>query len=304
MTSSNLLKGGILAFFIVALSITGWEFWLRHKGYSASYDDAAPLWADKRAKVYQSKDRAVVFIGSSRIKFDLDIPTWEKATGTEAVQLAFQGTNPSSMLHDLAEDKKFAGKLIIDVTEILFFSGAPQNQERALKGISYYKTYSPSQKAGFQINHALESKFVFLNQDFFSLNAMLNKLPVPKRAGVFPGLEFPWEFDKCAFTRQSSMDDRFLKDTNLQNQVRGIWAMLSTLGRRDPPPTGGKLDSILLVVKTDVDKIKARGGEVIFIRTPSSGPFWEGEQKAFPKEKYWNKILEVTGCDGFHFTDY
>jgi hypothetical protein len=29
-----------------------------------------------------------------------------------------------------------------------------------------------------------------------------------------------------------------------------------------------------------------------------------GEQQGFPREKYWDKILKVTGCDGIHFTDY
>jgi hypothetical protein len=40
------------------------------------------------------------------------------------------------------------------------------------------------------------------------------------------------------------------------------------------------------------------------VRTPSSGFYWEGEQKGFPREKYWDKILEVTGCKGIHFMDF
>lgn len=39
-------------------------------------------------------DKSTVFIGSSRIKFDLDIDTWEGITGDHAIQLACVGSTP------------------------------------------------------------------------------------------------------------------------------------------------------------------------------------------------------------------
>lgn len=39
-------------------------------------------------------------------------------------------------------------------------------------------------------------------------------------------------------------------------------------------------------------------------RTPSSGPFWMGEQMGFPRAKYWDRLLALTGCPGIHFADY
>ncbi len=53
-----------------------WEIHLRNQGNKISYDDNEALWSDKRAMVYQAIDKATVFAGSSRIKYDLDIPTW------------------------------------------------------------------------------------------------------------------------------------------------------------------------------------------------------------------------------------
>ena len=63
------------------------------------------------------------------------------------------------------------------------------------------------------------------------------------------------------------------------------------------------MDSLLQEVKKATDQIKARGGEIVFVRTPSSGRSWEGEQKGFPRDQYWEKILVVTGCPGIHFMD-
>ena len=48
----------------------------------------------------------------------------------------------------------------------------------------------------------------------------------------------------------------------------------------------------------------ARGGKIIFVRTPSSGPFFMGESMGYPRAKYWDRLLAETNCEGFHFTDY
>ena len=99
------------------------------------------------------------------------------------------------------------------------------------------------------------------------------------------------------------MTDRFVEDTAQQNRVRAIWEFFRSM-RKDPPASGKTLDSLLLITKTSVDKIRARGGQVIFVRTPSSGPFLMGEKMGFPREKYWNRLLTYTNCPGIHFEDY
>ena len=137
------------------------------------------------------------------------------------------------------------------------------------------KKRTPAQWFSFKVNHLLESQFVFLDKEFFSLNALINRIKLPNRPGVFVFPDFPSEFGKVKFTRQEYMTEKFVADTNLQNQVRGIWVFFQKMSK-DPPASGQKLDSILNIVKNDVDKIKARGGQVLFIRTPSSGPFLPG----------------------------
>src|SRR4051812_25942305 len=139
MPENNFIKAGLVTVIITLGCILCYELWLRQHGYSVSFDDDERLWANKRAEVYQPSGEAVVFIGSSRIKFDLDISTWQQETGTKAVQLAMVGSNPRPLLHNLAEDKNFKGRLIVDITEILFFNDAPPFQERPNKGINFYK---------------------------------------------------------------------------------------------------------------------------------------------------------------------
>lgn len=303
MNNSSLLKAGILTLILVSASLVSWELYLRNKGVDISYDDDESLWADKRANVYGPTDTKTVFIGSSRNKYDVDIPTWKKLTGDNVIQLSCVGSTPLPVLDDLANDKKFSGKLIIDVTEILFFSTAPPNLERPTKRIEWFKKRTPAQQFSFQVNHLLESQFVFLDKDFYSLNALINRYKIKSRPGVFVFPDFPMEFGRVSFERQSRMTTKFVADTNLQNQVKGVWDFLRKISK-EPPASGPKLDSILNTVKNDVDKIQARGGKVLFIRTPSSGPFLMGEKMGYPREKYWDRVLSVTGCPGVHFADY
>lgn len=304
MTDPSLRKAGILAAVLVILSIAGWEIYLRSSGSAIAYDDGAELWSDKRAKVYMPSDQATVFIGSSRNKFDLDTRTWRDLTGEEPIQLAIEGTSPLPILDDLASDKNFKGKLVVDMTEGLLFSTALGALSEPRDNISHYKKRTPAQKASFVINHVLESKFVFLDKYGYSLNGMLDKAMIPNRPGVFtmPCL-FPEDFGPVTFDRQDIMTKRFERDTFLQNQVKGIWNFYRSMNT-DGPTTGKVLDSMLATIKTDIDKIRARGGKVIFVRTPSSGPMWQGEQHAFPRDQYWERTLVFTGCQGIHFSDY
>src|SRR5688500_8764037 len=195
MPMQPLAKTAILTLLIVSISVISWELYLRNKGVLKAYDDGPALWADKRAKVYEPAENATVFIGSSRIKYDLDIETWQTITGEKAIQLAEEGSSPMLVLEDLANDEKFKGKLIIDITEPLFFSPFAPRDAETIKNINFYKDRTPAQRAGFPLNSFLESKFVFLDKDFLSLNAMLDELQVPSRKGVFIFPLFPLDFD-------------------------------------------------------------------------------------------------------------
>ena len=303
MNTSSLVKAGILTLVLVITSVVSWELYLRSKGIETTYLDDPALWTHNRDMVYEPADKATVFIGSSRIKFDLDIDIWQNITGDHAIQLACVGSNPIPILEDLANDKNFKGRLIVDVTEGLFFSTAAGNAMRPVENMKYFKERTPAQRASFHINHLLESQFVFLDKEWHSLNAQLEDLQIPDRPGVYNFRGFPSGFGQVKFNRQEYMTDQFSADTVEQNKVKNIWDSFRRASK-DPPASGAKLDSILNAVKIAVDKIKARGGQVLFVRTPSSGAYLMGEKMGFPREKYWERILSVTNCPGIHFADY
>ena len=304
MENKSLIKSAILTLIIVISIVAFWEISLRRSGVTLTYDDGPPLWSNKRAMVYEPNDKAIVFIGSSRIKYDLDIPTWEKITANHAIQLAIEGASPRPALEDLANDVNFKGRLIVDVTEGLFFSNAPPNVETPNKNIKYFHEETPAQRASFFLNKPLESQFVFLDKDYFSLNGQLDALEIPSRPGVFMMPTFPINFSCTTFDRQEYMTANFVADTNQRNKVKGNWQFFASLRKGAPPMSEKELNAIFESVKKATDKIKSRGGEVLFVRTPSSGPYLQGENMGFPREKYWDKLLSITNCPGIHFLDY
>lgn len=303
MKQKSILKAALLCLLLVVCFVASWELYWRSKGYTPTFNDDKALWAVKRARAYRPSDEATVFIGSSRIKFDLDIPTWESTTGEEVVQLSLVGTSPLLLLKDLADDEKFKGKLVIDVTEPLFFSKNPFFHKSAMEAIHFYKKRTPSEQLSTFIDFGLESGLTFLEEKRFSLNTLLNDLEIPNRPGVFVLPAFPKSFEWNTYDRQTYMSDLFLTDTAAINRQTGIWLKL-IMSDKTPPISGGPLVAIFNELKPAVEKIRSRGGKVIFTRTPSSGLMGEGEKKVFPREKYWNGILSYTNSEGIHFSDY
>jgi len=62
--------------------------------------------------------------------------------------------------------------------------------------------------------------------------------------------------------------------------------------------------AVLEKTKQDVDLIRARGGEVVFLRLPSAGWFREFEANALPREHIWEPIVATAEAVGIHFEDY
>lgn len=297
-------KAGLLSLALLLTFVAGWEVYLRLQGFGLSYNDDEALWAYHRQRIYQATTANPVIIGSSRMKFDVDQATWETVSGSLPTQLSLVGTSPRPLLADLANDPNFHRTVLVGVTEGLFFTPTGSFPERqARKCVAFYPTWSMAQQSGFAVGRLLESRLLFLDEEQFSLRGLMSQWPITNRPGVFALPAFPQKFVTRDFNRQTTMTSEFVADTALQNQVKAIWMYIASQAPREPMPVS-VLTGIFREVSADVRKIQARGGKVLFVRMPSSGPIREGEKRAFPREKYWDRLLEETGAPGIHFEDY
>ena len=88
-------------------------------------------------------------------------------------------------------------------------------------------------------------------------------------------------------------------DTVIQNRQKKIWS-------RDVWDNKLK-DSADVIINYYVDlveKFKARGGRVAFLRPPVTGEYLEHEPRLFPREQYWDRLLRESDSKGYHFMDY
>lgn len=305
MPPKNFARAAVLAAVLSACFLVASEIHWRSQGFPPSHNDDRYLWAIERRHVYRPEEETTVFIGGSRIKFDLDIPTWKRLTGEDPVQLALVGTPARPVLHDLANDPSFKGKLVIDVMEPQFFSlDSIRREQWAREALQAYHEATPAQWASSYLNFGLESTFTFLEEGKFGANALLADIPLSNRPGVFVFPSFPKGFGITTAKRQTYMLPEFVADTAAVNRQRHIWGMLM-LGMIDKSvPSPEQLKEVLAQTKRSVDKIMARGGTVIFVRPPSSGPMLAAENKYFPREKFWEALLQFTHTPGIHYADY
>ena len=304
MESKSMFKAFLLTIVIVVAFMAAWEVYIRVRGFSPTYNDDKVLWANKRKEAYKSRNEATVFIGSSRIKFDIDLPTWRKLTGEEAIQLAIVATSPRPMLRDLANDENFKGKLVIDMVEGLFFSPATFITEKSgVDALTYYESETPAQRASALLGFKLESGVAFLEEGKFGLVNLLNDLQLPSRPGIFMFPSMPHEFAVATYDRQTVMTPMFLTNPNLIKRQTDCWTKLGALNRT-PGIKGEALEMVFKEVKDAVDKIRARGGQVVFVRPPSSGPGLEVELATHPRSEYWDALLKYTDTPGIYYADY
>jgi hypothetical protein len=289
---------GWLVLVLVVAAMATWEWKMRLLGLRAGdLDDSKSHWAVERRKVAGGDHDDVVIIGSSRILFDTDLAVWKTLTGRKPVQLALPGTNPRAHLKDLAENSDFSGLLIVGVTPDIFFTDWPGIPVFAGL-IEFWRDESPSQRFGHLVGLELSRYLAFLD-DNYRLGALIERVPLADREGVRGPVRDVWKISEVFDDRQYFMWKRFESDARLIDHARWVWG----------PFDGAPLDEAIITKvcaesRQYVEKIRARGGEVVFIRAPSARLYYESELQSAPRAKTWDRLLRETGAFGIHFEDH
>jgi hypothetical protein len=290
---------GMLVLLLVVAATAAWEWRMRSLGlHTGDLDDSKWHWAVERRRLESGDHDGTVIIGSSRILFDTDLDVWEELTGRRPLQLALVGTNPRPVLIRLAEETEFNGLVVVGVTPDLYFldrfSYIPQYEGV----LDFWQRESPSERVGHQIGLFLSHHLAFLDEAY-RLAPLIERIDIPDR----PGLRRPyldvWKLAETTADRQHRMWPRLETDVRLRDHARLVWGPFDGSG---PPP-----ESVTRAIEESrqaVKTIRARGGDVVFIRAPSAGLYYESENMGAPRAKTWDKLLAETDAFGIHFEDY
>ncbi len=295
---------------VIAATIM-WELYCRWLGYGPTLNDNEDLWTLRRHEV---KPESLVVIGDSRAWFDSDLGEFQKGLGKRPIQLAMAGSTAWPVLADLSADKNFHGTIICSVVPHLFFAphGTPP-MDRAEKGVKRFYNQTPAQRVSEYLAMPLEENVAFLKPDDLSLEALLKKLPIPNRPGALVPPRFPPYFQTEDRERRARMWEKCAAPgSELAKQIQQIWLPLFT---PPPPPTYIPKDVFLAQMNesiqqrfTDVaaavEKLRSRGGKIVFVRFPYTGGLKELEDKITPREQTWDRLLKITGAPGIWYSDF
>ncbi|MBV8667368.1 MAG: hypothetical protein JO269_12885 [Burkholderiaceae bacterium] len=293
----------LLALALFVALMAGWELYWRDYGAVPAYANSDSSWAAQRRRIDQGEGNALVLVGSSRTLFDVQLPVWEKVAGERPIQLALEGTSGVPLMEDLADDPNFTGRLVVGVTPGLFFSGFAF-REAAIK---YFHKETPSQRVGQWLSQRfIEPYFAYYSPDF-ALETVIERQDWPVRPGTHPRKDVR-KLSVSEADRNTHMWSKVENDTAYRDLARSIWAQNFT---GPPPPFMDTPEKARQVVQKQiaraaaaVDKLRARGVRIVFIRLPSAGDYYAFEQKTTPRAATWEVLLQQTHLPGIHFEDY
>jgi hypothetical protein len=290
---------GWLVLVLVVAATAAWEWRMRSLGlHAGDLDDSKWHWAVERRKLENGDHDGVVIIGSSRILFDTDLDVWEEMTGHRPIQLALVGTNPRPLLIRLADESDFNGLLVVGVTPDLYFMDRFSHIPQYENVLDFWRQESPSERAGHRIGLYISQHLAFLDEAY-RLAPLIERIDIPDRPDVRRPYLDVWKLAETSADRQHRMWPRLETDMRLRDHARQAWAPFDGSG-----PGPKSVARAIEESRTAVETIRARGGEVVFIRAPSAGLYYESEKMGIQRAKTWDKLLAETGAFGIHFEDY
>jgi hypothetical protein len=285
-----------LAVLLIVTTLTGvWEWKMRTLGLRAgAFDDEPALWAEQRRRV-DAEAAPVVIVGDSRILFDTNLDRFQALTGVRPIQLALPGTNGRPFLENLADDPKFKGLAIVGMAEISYFRTKTGLMKAALDRAHFE---SPAQRGSFLIKRFLERRLAFIDTEYH-LSTLVARLDPDLRPGADTNpYDDIWKISETFDERQTILWSRIETDTRLRVQARHAWD-----GFRGKPIKPQVIAMTLARTKAAVDKIRARGGDVIFVRPPSALALRVNEEQRLPRAKGWDALLKAAHAQGVHADD-
>lgn len=299
----NLKQSLIIALLLSIAGLGTWEIYWRSQGFYPTIDDDKDLWAVQRSKVEKATDQDVLLTGSSRILFDIQLDAWERETGRRPIQLAYVGSSPLPVFHDIVENTDFKGTIVVGVTPGLFFSTTNPKAnpwESPQSRVDHYHKRTYAQRLNHILSLPLQESFAFLSEDQgidgLKLKELLGKIQIGNR---IPNDMPPFhEFGEIARDRNLKMKDIVVRDTAYANSIIRVWMFF---GKDAPPPDK---EATMAFFLKDLEKFKARGGNVILVRCPSSGGLREGEKMRLPRSEFWDDLVQKAQVKSYHFEDY
>lgn len=281
----------MLCALIAVVIVCAAEWHWRDLGYKPHLRDSAQLWSIQRDRVYTTTSTPLVLLGASHIEYSIDMKRLDQLLPDyRPVMLAYNGHYPLAALRDLAHDEAFRGVVLCDIDA---------------RGLSDY--YDAAQQPFVDYYHHQWSPSWHLHRLLLSDWQRVAISGSPQFSIVAAALRWlangppPWRTPLRFHTDRSGDID--FSQADGAALMRGFATGFREDLSEHPPKLPTTWLAELQRVRQWCDTIRSRGGEVIFLRTPTSGALLAAEDEAFPRAKYWDQLAAAVKSPTFYATD-
>jgi hypothetical protein len=260
--------------------------------HAGDLDNSEVTWTNEKLR---AAGAPAAIVGDSRILFDTDLDRFEALTGIRPIQLAIHGTSALTLLENMADDPQFKGILVVGLADTMFFQPF-DGYGGYVKRFDEFR--APYKIASNEIDHALQRRLAFLDSNY-RLSVLAHRLDPNFRARVEGPKDDIWKVMEIGEHRQGYLWDRVEYDPVIRARSRWAWKGF----KEKFPFTPELIAKGQARAKAAVDKIRARGGDVVFVRPPSAPQLRVNEEAQVPKAKGWDVLLRNTHSVGVHIDD-
>lgn len=230
----------------------------------------------------------IALLGSSRFQLGVVPSRLEgRLPCCRVGQLAIDGSSPLTVLADLAQDSSFRGVAVVEVTPGLLFTEDSRAHGTPEGWVGYYHARAQLSDIEVLLRTELQQRFSLLRP---GLKTYMGTAIV---GGHFP--------DPPYITTSAQRWQKAHPSVDVADRLVDLWTReVETRGR---PLSSRELDRLIDNLKRYSAAIKARGGDVLFLRMVSSGSVYNAERTRFPRDRYWNRLATGLSPHAFHFAD-
>lgn len=300
------LLGLAVLFFLVAAFVI--EERLAGLGYQTTARDSQARWQAERARAGRLGERALILVGGSRFQLGLDIDVLRKKTGLEPVQLALDGSAGKPILDGLASDPKIRGTVLVDYYDHAIGSrdGVAEHMQRQYEKsagrLSHWK--NPAGHIEADLTKWLRERLRAYSDGASPLSSLRWRI-IPAAEARQYLITRPDRSRLADYTRVSMPEFYYRRvartlgediDTKSPNIAAALAQRIASLATADNA-------AFLLAagqIGQTAERIRARGGQVIFVAMPSSGMVREIERRRYPRDRFWDRFVAESGLPGIH----
>jgi hypothetical protein len=276
---------------LVFVLLGSWEIYWRLQGFTPSVANDENLWALARSRIARQPD-GVLLVGSSRVQVGIEPDAFTRATGwPRPIQLAIAMGPSTPILRELAKDPDVSQLVVCGIHPLIFFDAVRQLDSVAARYISRAEAFTPADAIEARLRTVTQRSLVASQPPLFP-----HQILAALRGGRRPQPP-PTRFDIERFGRS---DVRMM--TGLAQRLRHETIQWRNWRGRPRSIEGVKMMAV--VVSRFVSEIRAQGGDVVFVRMPSSGHTLAREHKLFPRENFWDLFAMGVDAVAVHFEDY